>query len=101
MKNDENYRFGFTSNDMEFEINSHKGINRAGCFVPTRKNVLTMPVDRLYVVLDLWLYESPATLIPSDTQIAEVLDVILLREDVDKCEKVIRKCKQYIGLEPF
>lgn len=81
--NDPDDRFGFTRADMMREINAHKGVIRAGVYVPTRHEVATLELDRLYRVLIEWWWESPTSLIPSDAQIDDVIAVLKARPDAD------------------
>ena len=55
-----------------------------------------MPSKDLRVTLDLWMWESPTTLIPSNEQITEVISVIQCRHDVDQCTDILSDCIRYI-----
>jgi hypothetical protein len=96
MKEQDDYRFGFTENDINSEIKEHAGIFRAGCYIPTRLEVMSMPVDDLYFILDGWMWESPSSLIPTRDQIAEVKNVVKERPDQFECKKLIKSCDAYI-----
>ena len=94
----DDYRFGFNLEDMKQEVEDHKPIMRIGCFVPSVKDVREMSVDDLRITLDLWLWESPTTLIPSDDQILEVISVLRTRTDVDDCGVVLDMCYRYVKI---
>lgn len=93
---DDNYRFGFSEESINSERVNHKGINRMGCFVPSVKEIREMTPNELSLILDLWLYESPTLLIPSNDQIQEVIEVIQGRNDIDECSQAINLCLQYV-----
>lgn len=78
---DEEYRFGFTKEEIVAEIIVHKGMIRDGCYVPTKHEVATWPVDRLWMTLLGWWWESPSALIPNDFQVAESVAVLRARAD--------------------
>lgn len=78
---EDEYRFGFTKEDIVAEIMTHKGMIRDGCYVPTSHEVATWPADRLWAVMLGWWWESPSSLIPNDDQVAESVAVLRARAD--------------------
>ena len=92
-------RFGMSEAAFDSARLAQKGINRAGMFVPTRLMVRTMSLNDLDVALDLWMYESPAELIPSNEQIREVIYELHRRPDHLNPEvcAIIKRCEAYIG----
>ena len=81
MKEDD--RFGITEALILEVIRAHRGIIRAGCYVPTRHEVATREPEWLYSVLIDWWWESPTELIPSDEQVAQVVAILRAREDAE------------------
>jgi hypothetical protein len=75
------YRFGFTKEQIVSEIMGHSGLLRDGCYVPTKHEVATWPADRLWMTLLGWWWESPSSLIPNDQQVAESVAVLQARPD--------------------
>ncbi len=78
---EDDYRFGFTKEDIVAEIMAHKGMIRDGCYVPTSHEVATWPADRLWDILLGWWHESPSSLIPNDEQVAESVAILRARSD--------------------
>src|SRR5690606_10006614 len=67
-------------------------------YVPTRREVATLaPVD-LATILDCWMWESPAELIPSHDQIREVRSVLAARPDAgsNRVQGMIEDCDRYL-----
>jgi hypothetical protein len=71
---------------------------RMGMYVPTRREVSQMPAEELAEVLDLWMWEGPTELIPTDKQIHGVRDVLLSRPDATSqdIQNVIAECDRYL-----
>lgn len=97
MKFPDDYRFGVSTETMRQERDDHLPIIRLGCYVPTVKEVFDTAPQKLYEILDFWMWESPTLLIPSDDQIKEVISVIEERPDSDACEKALNACYRYVG----
>lgn len=97
MKFSDDYRFGFSEENIKAEIDGHKPIIRAGCYIPTVKDVRELPEKELGFIIDEWLWESPATLIPNNEQIREVIQVLESREDLNDCSDLMKACVEYIG----
>ncbi len=76
-------RFGFTLDDIKAVMEEHRGMIRAGCYVPTRKEVASADRETLCAALHDWWWESPTRLIPSDDQVGAVIEVLLQRADAD------------------
>ncbi len=81
---EDNDRFGTPDGAFEAARASHGADNpilRVGMYVPTRAEVATRPADELSWVLECWMWESPAELIPSYAQIREVRALIAMCDD--------------------
>lgn len=79
-------RFGIPDQRIIDVIMAHKGVWRDGCYVPTRAEVASAPADLLRGWLLGWFWESPAELIPTDEQVAEVVAILRKRPDADTPE---------------
>jgi hypothetical protein len=98
---DEKDRFG-TDEAFRAAVDSHGVDNptvRMGMYVPTREEVATLPIDDLAVILDLWMWESPTELIPTNEQIAEVRAIIAARADahLTAAAALIAECDRYLA----
>ena len=84
-------RFGVPVQRIIHVMEAHRGLIRDGCYVPTRKEVGTWPPERLWWHLLGWWHESPAELIPTDEQVAAVVEVLRQRPDADspKIQEII------------
>lgn len=80
---EDEYRFGFTKEQIIAEMVDHRGLIRDGAYVPTRREVATWPAPRLRWHLLGWWWESPSGLIPNDRQVAESVAVLEARPDAD------------------
>jgi len=89
-------RFGMPESAIRAAIDAHKGILRAGMYVPTREEVTKWSADRLYNTLMDWMWESPSEIIPNNEQIAEVLAVLEARPDAEDLSRIIAECREYI-----
>lgn len=65
-------------------------------YVPTRKEVATLPPEELKVILVGWMCHCPIEITPSHIQIAEVRAALLNRDDVDRLIALIAMCTNYI-----
>lgn len=82
-------RFGMPDSAFRAAREHHRRDNptvRLGRYVPTRRDVVTLGADDIAFLLDLWMWESPTELIPSDDQIREVRSVVSSRLDADTPE---------------
>ena len=97
-RNNDNDRFGMPEAAFDAARLVHEGINRAGMLVPTRLIVRTMSPNLLDVALDLWMYESPSELIPSNEQILEVIYELERRPDRLHADvlAIIKSCEAYL-----
>lgn len=93
---DPNDRFGMPESAIRAAMAAHRGVLRAGMYVPTREEVATWPPDKLYNTIIDWMWESPSEIIPTRAQIAEVLVVLEIRPDADEHRKLIAECREYI-----
>ena len=66
-----------------FKHHLEAGVIRCGCYVPTREEVATQPIEWLENVLTDWFWESPEELAPDRQQCAAVIRVLLGRPDAD------------------
>lgn len=66
-------------------------------FVPTRKDVATLPAKALKVILIGWMCHSPTEIIPSRIQIEEVRTVLLHRDDAAELADLIKMCSHYVS----
>jgi len=83
---------------LQAAIEGHKGILRAGMYVPTREEVATWPSKKLYRIVMDWMWESPSEIIPNDDQIAEVLAILEARPDVEEHGKLIAECREFLKI---
>ena len=74
-------RFGVPTDRIINLIRAHRGLIRDGCYVPTRAEVAEASAEKLWNWLLGWWWESPAELIPSNEQIAEVVAILRARRD--------------------
>lgn len=74
-------------------------VRRIGMYVPTRQEVAALAPDDLAAVLDLWMGESPAELIPSYDQIRHVRSILASRPDAKTpaVQAIIAECERYLG----
>lgn len=66
-------------------------------YVPTRKEVASLPPIELKAILVGWMCHSPLEIIPSRSQIEEVRFVLINRKDAAKLVEVIEMCRNYIS----
>lgn len=64
-------------------------------YVPTRKEVATLPGEKIHRILLDWMTNSVTEIIPSPGQIAEVKAILLKREDVTALSETIAMCNCY------
>ncbi|BBB59717.1 hypothetical protein UNDKW_1444 [Undibacterium sp. KW1] len=67
------------------------------CYVPTRKEVAKLGRQKITKILVNWMCHSPVEIIPSRSQIVEVRDILLAREDASSLSNVITMCNYYIA----
>lgn len=82
-KNDLDDRFGIAESTLIKAIEEHRGVIRAGCYVPTREEVATKDAAWLESILNDWWWESPTPLIPTWGQVQDALAILRAREDSD------------------
>ncbi len=66
-------------------------------YVPTRKEVATLPASEVTEILTGWMCRSPIEIVPSRSQIYEVRAVLLARPDVSQLAKIVGMCNNYIN----
>lgn len=64
--------------------------------VPSRKQVKTLPPDQLARLLIGWMVYSPIEIVPSRVQIAQVVEIMMERDDRAALASVLTMCKNYI-----
>ncbi|MFZ6654022.1 hypothetical protein [Undibacterium sp. TJN19] len=67
------------------------------CYVPTRNEVAKLSSQKITKILVNWMCHSPVEIIPSRSQIVEVRDILLAREDARNLSNVITMCNYYIA----
>ena len=65
-------------------------------YVPTRREVATLKTEKLTKILIGWMCKSPTEIIPSRSQITEVRNILLNREDASQLSSLITMCNYYI-----
>lgn len=65
-------------------------------YVPTRKEVATLPLPEINQILVDWMSNSVTEIIPSQAQITEVKSILLEREDITDFSELIAMCDCYI-----
>ena len=95
--------FGIPKSALDSAREVHRGvesagIHRIGSYLPTRADVFTVGAVELFVMLDIWFYESPVEIIPGADQVTEVLQVLKSRPDScsEELLKSIQLCEQYL-----
>jgi hypothetical protein len=83
LSNDPNDRFGVPEQLIIDAMKAHDGLIRDGCYVPTRSEVATLKLFPLTWILLGWWWESPSELIPSDEQVAAVIEILRSRPDAN------------------
>lgn len=100
---DEDETFGISRSALDAARKAHADIeatvHRIGTYLPTRADVLELSADQLFVLLDIWFYESPVEIIPGTDQIIEVVQVLKSRPDCDSegIRRSVALCEQYIA----
>lgn len=94
-------RFGMPDRAFEAARKSHgpgKAAFRVGMYIPTRREVATRPPPELLPILDAWLWESPAELIPSYDQVEEVRRILVGRPDASggAVQELVTLCDEYL-----
>lgn len=99
-RNQDDARFGMHPDQLNAAMASSavaaaKGIVRMGMYVPTRFEVRTWPALPLSYMLDLWLYDCPSEIIPSDNQVREIIFELERRPDKD--EQIILNIVEFLN----
>ena len=69
-------------------------INLAQCYVPTRNEIYTAPVPKLKKLLDNWLIEPPAALVPGIKQRDALLFLLRARLDRKNIGDIIKRIEE-------
>ena len=94
-------RFGMPASAFKAARESH-GVNspvfRVGMYVPTRREVATLPATQLLPIVIDWMWESASELIPNNDQIAQLRAILLARTDATEPEvrELIVACEDYL-----
>jgi hypothetical protein len=88
---DQDEHFGMPESAIRAALESHEGILRDGCYIPTKTEVATMEPKRLRRILLGWIFESPAELIPTDAMVGEVVAILEGRPDAKEIVDLIRE----------
>ena len=67
-----------------------------GSVVPTRKEVVSLNIDKLQPLLVAWMCHSEPENMPSKTQILDVIDILRQREDAAAIAPLISMCHNYM-----
>jgi hypothetical protein len=92
-------RFGMPESAMRAAAASHAAAisTRVGTFIPTRRDVATLPPADVRRVLIDWMHESPSELIPSADQIRQVEAILAARTDACELASLIEECREYVA----
>lgn len=95
---DINEHFGVPDANIHAAIQSAKRQRdvKLATYVPSRKEILTLPREDLTAILIGWTCHSPIEIVPSRAQIAEVEQLLLKRSDTQHLSALIAMCRNYI-----
>lgn len=65
--------------------------------VPTRKEVLNLPINQLTPLLVGWMVHSPIEIVPSRIQIEQVIELLQKRGDREDARKLLDMCRHYVN----
>ena len=68
--------------------------NRAQCYIPTRNEIYTAPVPKLQNLLDNWLNNTPAALMPGIKQRDALLFLLRARLDRKNIGDIIKRIEE-------
>ncbi|MYM23217.1 hypothetical protein GTP46_11225 [Duganella sp. FT135W] len=97
--NDDQELFGVPSANIEAAkkwANLHRKRYEYHTKVPTRKEVLSLPVEILAPLLVGWMEHSPIEIVPSRIQIEQVVELLNTRPDSASLERLLTMCQHYI-----
>src|ERR1041385_8932524 len=92
--NDEDDRFGMSDSAIRGEAEQHRGIDRHGMYVPTRREVRTMDAGEIAPILIDWIFECPSFLIPNNQQIQDVIEILKARPDAGAFSELIAELER-------
>ncbi|MFZ6849125.1 hypothetical protein [Undibacterium sp. RuRC25W] len=69
---------------------------RFHCYVPTRKEVATLSAELLSPLLIGWMCNSAMEVMPSTTQILDVIDILGQRQDATQFSRLVSMCHNYV-----
>jgi len=98
MKNNQQDRFGMPDSSIKAAEKAAKRQKKYHFhfYVPTRKEVATLSRDTLAPLLIGWMCNSVMEIIPSRTQILEVMDILRNRRDAAQFSQLVNMCHNYI-----
>lgn len=65
--------------------------------VPTRKEVLRLPISQLTPLLVGWMVHSPIEIVPSRMQVEQVIELLQKRDDHEDSSKLLDMCRHYVN----
>lgn len=92
--------FGVSTENIELAQKSAKIYERKfefHTFVPTRKEVLSLPIAQLTPLLVGWMIHSPAEILPSCNQIEQVIEILEQRDKRPALNRLIEMCRYYVS----
>ena len=98
-------RFGMPNGAFEAALNSHgrdSPVIRAGMYVPTRREVVTLAAATLAAIVIDWMWERPSALIPTNEQIGDLRAILLSRPHADQpgIRQLVAGCDDYSVMQP-
>lgn len=101
--NKDDQRFGMPQSAFDSALKSHgkdSPVIRLGMYVPTRREVATLPIKKLSAIVIDWLWESPSELIPNNDQIEELRAILTARSDAKEPAvlKLLSECDEYLKI---
>ncbi len=83
------HRFGIHKSVLLSYSKDFQDRNKVECYVPTRNDVFRLPLNELEPILTHWFTQAPPELTPNDKQRKAVTDLLRLRKDGQKFNKLI------------
>lgn len=98
---DSDDRFDMPASAFQAARESHgldSPVFRLGMYVPTRREVATLPAAQLLPIVVDWMWESPSELIPNNDQISQLRAILRARTDATEPEirELIVACEDYL-----
>ena len=93
-------RFGIPTENIEAAqkwAKKHRKKYEYHTHVPTRKEVLSLPLAQLTPLLVGWMVRSPIEIVPSRIQVEQVIELLQQRDDGDASRKLLEMCRNYVN----